>query len=152
VGYTGAASFNGIPGVPSLSVTNTDPSLSACDLTVGLDFEEEGAKTNPRRVERAVFRTSDMTFPNKLCCLEAGHSAECVMAVWSNSLGVQTIRSWTNGAPSLPLGDELYPGVWWCNVIAKAQGVEQRGRYRFKVLKNSVSRFMLPPGTPGETG
>lgn len=136
----------------ALSVKNSDASMSLCDLILTLDFEEENGDKTVRHVERAVFRTSDMTFPNKLCCLEAGHSAECVMAIWSNSVGVQTIRSWANGTPSMPLGDALYPGVWWCNATAKAQGVEQRARYRFKMLNNSVSRFMLPPGTSGETG
>jgi len=136
----------------SLSVANTDPSASLCDLIVTLELEEEGGGKSVRHVERAVFKTPVMNFPSKMCCLEAGQIVECVIAIWSKSVGVQTLRSWAGGMPSMPLGESLYPGVWWCNVAVKAQGVEQHARYRFKVAENSMSRFMLPPGTLGETG
>jgi hypothetical protein len=136
----------------AVNVKNADASMSICDLVVSLEFEEEGKQTSRRIVERALFRDAIFTFPKKVSCLEAGQSIDCVIAVWSGSVGVQTIRGWSGGRAKAALGDDLYPGIWWCDLTVKAQGIKQHVRYRFKMTERSMSRFMLPPSTPGETG
>jgi hypothetical protein len=124
-----------------------DASRSACDLTVSLEFSNELDDTPPRRIERAIFKDAALTFPNKRCCLEAGHSTEVILAVWTAHDAVQTIRAWSSAMA--PLGEELYPGIWWCRVTVQAQGIETSERFRFKIGKNTMSRQMLPPPPPG---
>jgi hypothetical protein len=137
----------------SVSIRNTDASMSVCDLVVTLEFEEESAHANRRVIERALFRDDGlMTFPRKVSCLEAGQAIDCIIAVWSGAIWVQTIRGWSAGPSRMPLGEELHPGIWWCNVTVKAQGIEQQERYRFKMIEHGMSRFMLPPSTSGEKG
>jgi hypothetical protein len=135
----------------AISVANTHTILSACDLTVSLEFTDEGATSTRRRVERGLFKDDALTFPNSVCCLNAGKSIEVIVALWGPAATVQTIRTWSS-ATELPLGDELYPGVWWCTITASAQGTRKSERFRFKIEKNAMWRYMLPPGTPGEKG
>jgi hypothetical protein len=135
----------------SAMVRNRDDApRSACDLIVSLEFTSEFDDTAARRIERALFKDPALQFPSKWCCLEAGHSIEVMLAVWNDRDSVQTIRAWSSA--NAPLGEELYPGIWWCRVTAQAQGVEESERFRFQVGKHTVSRQMLPPGTVGDTG
>jgi hypothetical protein len=135
----------------SAMVANRDDApRSACDLTVSLEFTSESEETTPRRVERALFRDSALRFPNKWCCSESGHSTDVILAVWNAPDSVQTIRAWSSAGT--PLGEELYPGIWWCRVTVQAPDVEKSERFRFKIAKHTMSRQMLPPGTVGDTG
>jgi hypothetical protein len=127
-----------------------DAPRSACNLVVSLEFSNESEATTRRRIERALFRDTALKVPNKLCCLEAGHSAEVLLAVWTDRDSVQTTRSWSSS--NAPLGEDLYPGIWWCRVTAQAQGVEKSERFRFKIQKHTMSRYKLPHGTVGDTG
>ncbi len=132
-------------------VANTDDaSRSACDLVISLEFTSESDQATARRVERALFKDAALTFPNKRCCLEAGQSTEIILAVWSDHDSVQTIRAWSSA--KAPLGEELFPGIWWCRITVQAQGIERSERFRLKIGKRTVSRQMLPPGSPGDPG
>jgi hypothetical protein len=139
-------------------VTNTDHAMSACDLVVKVEWELENGKVK-RNVDRAFFvdRESGNTvsFPNKIFCLQPQLYCEAVIAVFSEVDRVMTLNRLGRDAFSphdVPIGEELYPEVWWCRVTAEAQNIIVSERFRFKVQQHGLNRFMLPPDTPGEKG
>ncbi|HWY48857.1 MAG TPA: hypothetical protein VNX70_15825 [Bryobacteraceae bacterium] len=153
----------------SAQLKNVHASATVADLEVSLEYwQEDKPSTNKRNIEKALFvdharqfsigileNNAPIRFTSMTYCLKADEHINVVLAVWSSSVPVQTLRQWTpgqSGTAQFPLGDALSRGIWWCRVTATAQGILQEKVLRLQVKEHTVSHFMLPPGTQGEVG
>ncbi len=133
-----------------LIVINTSSSLSACDITVSLVFEnmQTGQK---RAVDRALFieRGPDgipCSLQAKMYCLKPGDQSEVIAAIWSDLDSVQTLEKWSPELSVPPRGEELHLGNWRCEATVRGQNLEASAQFYFKAGEHSFVQYATQPG------